>query len=190
MPGDDDVDIAPSELGTKSYWDSRYELELHNFEECGDEGEIWFGKSAEKRIIDFVTTHVSKSAPILDLGCGNGSVLRRLLAKRVSEEDEDASKGDITFEYSVVLDKGTWDAMSLSNDRELRLCAYKTAVKEALCCSGKFVIFSCNFTKEELCKFFVDGTSLVFHSEIPAAHTISFGGRQGVTSTGVVFERT
>ncbi|PIO59560.1 hypothetical protein TELCIR_18975, partial [Teladorsagia circumcincta] len=72
---------------------------------------------------------------------------------------------------------------------ELRLSAYKNAVIEALSFSGKFVIFSCNFTKEELCKFFDDGVSLVFHSEIPAAHAISFGGRQGVTSTGVVFEK-
>nr|CDJ93623.1 Methyltransferase type 11 domain containing protein [Haemonchus contortus] len=204
-------------------WDSMYEMELHNFEDCGDEGEIWFGRIAEKRIVDFVTTHVSKSAPILDLGCGNGSVLRNLrkkgythltgvdycsaaieLAKRVSESDQDSSECSINFEvldilsparkcfsdqYSVVLDKGTWDAMSLSNDRESRLSAYKTAVLEALCCSGKFVILSCNFTRDELCKFFDDGVSLVFHSEIPPAHSINFGGRQGATFTGIVFEK-
>uniref|UniRef100_A0A7I4XWJ1 Protein-lysine N-methyltransferase n=1 Tax=Haemonchus contortus TaxID=6289 RepID=A0A7I4XWJ1_HAECO len=223
MSDDDGVDIAPSKLGTKSYWDSMYEMELHNFEDCGDEGEIWFGRIAEKRIVDFVTTHVSKSAPILDLGCGNGSVLRNLrkkghthltgvdycpaaieLAKRVSESDQDSSECSINFEvldilsparkcfsnqYSVVLDKGTWDAMSLSNDRESRLSAYKTAVIEALCYSGKFVILSCNFTRDELCKFFDDGVSLVFHSEIPPAHSINFGGRQGATFTGIVFEK-
>ncbi|KAK6013252.1 hypothetical protein OSTOST_21491, partial [Ostertagia ostertagi] len=170
-------------------WDSRYELELHNFEECGDEGEIWFGKSAEKRIVDFVTTHIPKTAPILDLGCGNGSVLRRLrkhgyasltgvdycpaaieLAKRVSNEEQETSECAITFENCDSL---------LTKVLSLKLSALQ----------GKFVIFSCNFTKEELCKFFADGVSLIFHSEIPAAHTISFGGRQGVTSTGVVFEK-
>ncbi|VDL65637.1 unnamed protein product [Nippostrongylus brasiliensis] len=136
----------------ESNWDSRYELELNNFQECGDEGEIWFGRSAENRMIDFVKKNVPMSAPILDLGCGNGSVLRRLrkfgyshltgvdycpaaieLSKRISEEEvEDEAGTRIEFEvldvlsssrepfsvrFNVVLDKGTWDAMSLSADR-------------------------------------------------------------------------
>ncbi|WKX88897.1 hypothetical protein Q1695_008492 [Nippostrongylus brasiliensis] len=232
MSQNDPLNIAPSELGTKSYWDSRYELELNNFQECGDEGEIWFGRSAENRMIDFVRKNVPMSAHILDLGCGNGSVLRRLrkfgysrltgvdycpaaieLSKRISEEEvEDEAGTRIEFEcsitmqfqvldvlsssrepfsvrFNVVLDKGTWDAMSLSADREQRLVAYRTTVDEALENGGKFVIFSCNFTRDELVQMFDDGARIVFHSEIPAAHTISFGGRQGVTSTGVVFEK-
>ncbi|EYB82680.1 hypothetical protein Y032_0353g3286 [Ancylostoma ceylanicum] len=206
----------------RSSWDSRYEVELQNFEECGDEGEIWFGRSAEKRIIDFATSNIPTSANILDLGCGNGSVLRRLrsrgysrltgvdycpaaieLARRASEDENHkatitfevmdvlspSSRGFLANQYDVVLDKGTWDAMSLSNDREDRLTAYRGAVVEALCSSGLFVIFSCNFTREELCKFFEAGSSLAFHCEIPATHAITFGGRQGVTSTGVVFKK-
>ncbi|CAJ0594461.1 unnamed protein product [Cylicocyclus nassatus] len=216
----DELDIAPSELGTKTYWDSRYEQELHNFEECGDEGEIWFGRSAEKRIIDFVKANVSSAAKILDLGCGNGSVLRRLrkhgylnltgvdycpaaieLANRIAKEED--HEVDISFKvldvlststdspldlYDVVLDKGTWDAMSLSNDRKSRLLTYKSFVTRSLSPSGQFVIFSCNFTKEELLQMFEDGGCMKFQTEIPAAHSITFGGRQGVTSTGVVFE--
>uniref|UniRef100_A0A0R3Q136 Protein-lysine N-methyltransferase n=1 Tax=Angiostrongylus costaricensis TaxID=334426 RepID=A0A0R3Q136_ANGCS len=189
-------------------WDSRYEQELRNFEEFGDEGDIWFGRSAEKRL---------KSACILDLGCGNGSLLRKLrssgysqltgidysasaieLAQRLSNEDQKSgnvldilSPSDILFsnQYDVLLDKGTWDAMSLSNDRDSRVHIYRTAVKDALTSRGKFVILSCNFTREELCQFFDDGSSLVFITEIPAAHSFTFGGRAGVTSTGVVFER-
>ncbi|PIO59611.1 hypothetical protein TELCIR_18922, partial [Teladorsagia circumcincta] len=68
-------------------------------------------------IVAFVTKHVSKTAPILDLGCGNGSVLRRLrkngythltgvdycpaaieLAKRVSKDEQGISDCTITFE--------------------------------------------------------------------------------------------
>ncbi|KAJ1361694.1 hypothetical protein KIN20_021006 [Parelaphostrongylus tenuis] len=216
------VDVAPSMLSSKSYWDSRYELELKNFEEFGDEGDIWFGKSAEKRIVGYITSNVKKLARTLDLGCGNGSLLRRLrscgysqlcgidyspsaieLASRLSNEDQ--KSGDvIRFEvvdilstsgrlfsnqYDVVLDKGTWDAISLSKDRDSRLIIYRSAVKNALACHGKFIILSCNFTRDELCQFFDDGSSLVFVTEIPAEHSITFGGRTGVTSTGVVFEK-
>ncbi|KJH48265.1 hypothetical protein DICVIV_05627 [Dictyocaulus viviparus] len=238
----------PSELGAKSYWDSRYELELKNFEEFGDEGDIWFGRSAEKRsqfqktfsnmrivdlslslfsvtfrMIGYITSNIEKSANILDLGCGNGSLLRRLstlgyskltgvdycpaaieLASRLSCRDQESSRSSIVFkvvdilssdrrvflgQYEVILDKGTWDAMSLSNERDSRLMCYKATVIETLVCYGKFIIFSCNFTRDELCQMFDDGSSLIFIKEIPSQHSIVFGGNTGVTSTGVVFEK-
>ncbi|KAE9417314.1 hypothetical protein Angca_006708, partial [Angiostrongylus cantonensis] len=217
------IDFASSKLSSKSYWDSRYEEDLRNFEEFGDEGNIWFGRSAEKRILSYITSNVQKSACILDLGCGNGSLLRKLvnvhgylqltgvdysasaikLAHRLSNEDQKSGNA-IRFEvldilspsnslfsnrYDVVLDKGTWDAMSLSDDRDCRILIYKTAVKDALTYRGKFVILSCNFTREELCQLFHDGSSLVFVTEIPAEHSFTFAGRTGVTSTGVVFEK-
>ncbi|KHJ85676.1 hypothetical protein OESDEN_14592, partial [Oesophagostomum dentatum] len=71
------------------------------------------------RIIEFVKTNVSTSASILDLGCGNGSVLRRLrkhgfsrltgvdycpaaieLARRISEEEN--RDVEIKFEVSLL----------------------------------------------------------------------------------------
>ncbi|CAD6198079.1 unnamed protein product [Caenorhabditis auriculariae] len=218
-----DVEIAASKLGTKEFWDERYEVELKNFEEFGDEGEIWFGQSAEKRIVDHLgKSKTPKNSKIVDIGCGNGSVLRRLkekgftdligvdyceaavrLAEQSSREDDGfPPEIEIRFEqldilapqrpffdgsFSIVLDKGTWDAISLAEDREERLKKYKKSVVDALSPDGQFIIFSCNFTEEELKGQFSD--TLVFDAVIPATHSFSFGGKDGVTSTGIVFRK-
>ncbi|CAP22904.1 Protein CBG01728 [Caenorhabditis briggsae] len=221
------VDIAPSQLGTKDFWDNRYEMELANFEEHGDEGEIWFGTAAENRIIKYlIDSKTAKNSEILDLGCGNGSVLRKLRSKRFSrltgvdycqkavdlsnaaskaEKEEDNEEGmiDIEFEqlditaprpdflslqFDVVLDKGTWDAMSLSEERGDRLKAYTDLLDKVLNKNGRFVVFSCNFTLNELQEQF-GGSILEMVCEVPATHSFSFGGKQGVTSTGVVFRK-
>ena len=50
--------LTPSELGTKSYWDSAYALELNNFTSnttTTDEGTIWFSDAgAEERMLQFL----------------------------------------------------------------------------------------------------------------------------------------
>ncbi|EFO91888.1 hypothetical protein CRE_30328 [Caenorhabditis remanei] len=179
------IEIAPSALGTKDFWDKRYEMELTNFEEHGDEGEVWFGISAENRIVKYlIDSKTNKNAAILDLGCGNGSVLRKLRSKGFSqltgvdycqkavdlsnatsraeqEENEEEQLVDIRFEqlditaprneflsskFDVILDKGTWDAMSLSEERENRLKAYLELLEQVMTEGGLFIIFSCNFT--------------------------------------------
>nr|pir hypothetical protein F29B9.1 - Caenorhabditis elegans [Caenorhabditis elegans] len=179
------VEIASSQLGTKDFWDQRYELELKNFKQHGDEGEVWFGTSSETRIVKYlIDSKTGKDAKILDLGCGNGSVLRKLRSKGFQslkgvdycqkavdlsaaaskaerEEEEDEELVDIEFEqldittppadffsskFDVILDKGTWDAMSLSDEREARLKAYLGFLDNGLSAGGRFVIFSCNFT--------------------------------------------
>uniref|UniRef100_A0A1I7TDY1 Protein-lysine N-methyltransferase n=1 Tax=Caenorhabditis tropicalis TaxID=1561998 RepID=A0A1I7TDY1_9PELO len=223
---DEKVEIASSQLGTKDFWDKRYEMELNNFEEHGDEGEIWFGASAENRIVKYlIDTKTEKDVSILDVGCGNGSVLRKLRSKGFSnlkgidycqkavdlsnavsesEKEENEELINIQFEqldiisprpdfftsvFDVILDKGTWDAMSLSDERDRRLKAYLQFLDKSLIKGGRFIIFSCNFTFEEMREQF-GNSSIEIVCEVPAAHSFSFGGKQGVTSTGAVFRKT
>ena len=56
-------------------WDDAYSVELENFENHKDEGEIWFGEDSLFRVIRWFERNVElvpTSAAILDLGCGNG----------------------------------------------------------------------------------------------------------------------
>ncbi|CAI4221030.1 unnamed protein product [Auanema sp. JU1783] len=220
---EEEVTISPSQLGTKEYWDGRYQMELENFRDCGDEGEIWFGQSAENRICKYLKATAPCDSKILDLGCGNGSVLRSLrskgfkfligvdyspaaieLSNSISVQDAEENDFETKIDFQVldilndqqvqnlaskfdyVLDKGTWDAMSLSDDRESRMKAYKKTVVLSLTKGGALLLFSCNFTKDELIDMF-SGEELDYESEIPATHVISYGGKKGVTSTGIVF---
>lgn len=48
--------------------------------------------------------------------------------------------------FDVVIDKGTWDAMSLSNDRNIRLLTYRNLICKILDENGIFIMISCNFT--------------------------------------------
>uniref|UniRef100_A0A914C665 Methyltransferase domain-containing protein n=1 Tax=Acrobeloides nanus TaxID=290746 RepID=A0A914C665_9BILA len=155
-----------SALGTKEYWDNHYDMELSNFEDTGDEGEIWFGKSAENRMLRFVCEKVTKNSAILDVGTGNGSVLRKLrqkgymeltgidysegaveLAKKTAEAEQKEhptklptinfhvadlldiqTSPKLCHRYDIILDKGTWDAISLAGDRSARLQNYRRSI--------------------------------------------------------------
>ncbi|PPR00884.1 hypothetical protein CVT24_000369 [Panaeolus cyanescens] len=74
-------ELPPSKLGTKDYWDSVYEEEVKNFEEIGEEGEIWFGIESVEKMVEWVEEHLSPdSKPLtLELGSGNGTLLFGLL---------------------------------------------------------------------------------------------------------------
>lgn len=63
-------------------WDEHYSSEVLNFEETGDEGEIWFGKVSEQKICKFITDSFAeqKNLSIIEIGSGNGSLLRRLVS--------------------------------------------------------------------------------------------------------------
>ncbi|AEO57932.1 hypothetical protein MYCTH_2304739 [Thermothelomyces thermophilus ATCC 42464] len=76
--------LDPSALGTKEYWDSLYEKELSNHaENPRDEGTVWFDDSdAEAKMVAYLDEHAEAdhaldraAAAVLDLGCGNGSLL-------------------------------------------------------------------------------------------------------------------
>jgi SAM-dependent methyltransferase len=72
-------------------WDNLYQTELKNFNEFGDEGTIWFGRISETTILRFINAEVDRAVRILDIGCGNGSLLRKLAS----------SVKRILFEFSI-----------------------------------------------------------------------------------------
>ncbi|KAM7193611.1 S-adenosyl-L-methionine-dependent methyltransferase [Rhypophila sp. PSN 637] len=224
--------LDPSELGTKEYWDSLYKSELTNHaENPTDEGTVWFDDSdAQTKMVEFLEEqvdceesleaephlcafrHISKeSASVIDLGCGNGSMLfalreegwtGRLLgvdysdtsvafANKVQEtrrkqkqqdaeeeeEEEEKEWQDVEFQtwdvlngnfpdlqqargWDIVLDKGTFDAISLSSERNAQgnpICeGYPSRVLNLLREGGIFLITSCNWTEDEL-KAWIEG---------------------------------
>ncbi|KAH9935249.1 S-adenosyl-L-methionine-dependent methyltransferase [Amylocystis lapponica] len=73
------TDLPPSKLGTKEHWDDVYSSELANFEEIGDEGEIWFGEDSIEKMVEWVLVNIPLSTVpspfVLEVGAGNGNLL-------------------------------------------------------------------------------------------------------------------
>ncbi|KZV73020.1 S-adenosyl-L-methionine-dependent methyltransferase [Peniophora sp. CONT] len=81
MDADESSDFEPSRLGTKEHWDSVYAREVDNFEETGDEGEVWFGEDAVEKMVDWAQENVPPSSEpyILEVGAGNATLLLALV---------------------------------------------------------------------------------------------------------------
>ncbi|KAH7106280.1 S-adenosyl-L-methionine-dependent methyltransferase, partial [Auriculariales sp. MPI-PUGE-AT-0066] len=63
-------------------WDSVYKDEVSNFEEMGEEGEVWFGMETVDKMLEWTQQNLPKSKPapsILDIGTGNGQMLISLV---------------------------------------------------------------------------------------------------------------
>jgi hypothetical protein len=120
-----------------------------------------------------------------------------------------ASDGDFTrgelgwFPYDkggfdIVLDKGTFDAVSLSEERDEgsgeRVCERYPGIARGLVRRGGFlVVTSCNWTEEELVRWFVgggdggdDGLGVWGRVEYPR---FRFGGHEGQGVCTVCFQR-
>ncbi|KAF5359608.1 hypothetical protein D9756_003105 [Leucocoprinus leucothites] len=91
------TELQPSKLGTKEHWNQVYAEELTNFQEIGDEGEIWsaisstlstmnfgliwketrFGEESVEKMVDWSLEHVppSLNPSVLEVGSGNGTLL-------------------------------------------------------------------------------------------------------------------
>lgn len=63
-------ELEGSELGTKDYWDGRYDMEIKNYKSHGDVGEIWFESSSQDRIIRAITNklEIGEDERIIDIG--------------------------------------------------------------------------------------------------------------------------
>lgn len=98
--------------------------------------------------------------------------------------------------WDVVLDKGTFDAISLSeekDDRGRRICeGYRERVLPLVRKGGLLLVTSCNWTPDELKGWFVDGAEgegkLVVVGEI-AYRSFKFGGAVGQTISSVCFRK-
>lgn len=95
--------------------------------------------------------------------------------------------------FDVVLDKGTFDAISLSSDRDAggrRICeGYRGRVERLVRRGGVLLVTSCNWTEEELKTWFV-----VPEGELEAVGRIRypvfrFGGGMGQSVSCVCFRR-
>ena len=93
--------------------------------------------------------------------------------------------------YDVVLDKGTFDAISLSEEKTengRRICErYIEKVLPLVREGGVFLVTSCNWTVEELNSWF-EGNDLRFVDTI-AYSSFSFGGGKGQTISSVCYRK-
>ncbi|KAF8440441.1 S-adenosyl-L-methionine-dependent methyltransferase [Boletus edulis BED1] len=94
--------------------------------------------------------------------------------------------------WDLVLDKGTFDAMSLMDEDErgtVSLERYVPRVVRLLRSGGHFLITSCNFTKDELIqRIATRGSGLEYKGSIPYK-TFTFGGKSGSSYATVAFQK-
>lgn len=115
-------------LRQEGYWDEHYEQELKNYLEDGDEGEIWFGKALNRKIVDWVLRRTSspetkqQAIQVIDVGCGNAFLLCTLIEKseetRVEALGIDYSTNSISLSTKIVKDR------SLQQQIQLRECDF------------------------------------------------------------------
>ncbi len=95
--------------------------------------------------------------------------------------------------WDVVLDKGTFDAISLSeelDDQGRRICeGYKERVVPLIRKGGILLVTSCNWTEEELGKWFSGGDGELVEEGRIEYRSFSFGGRKGQTISSVCFRK-
>jgi SAM-dependent methyltransferase len=100
--------------------------------------------------------------------------------------------------FDVVLDKGTFDAISLCSETDTsgrRFCeTYCSHIKPLIREGGFFIITSCNWTEEELRAWFERGEGvgvgeLVFHDRIKYPR-FTFGGKTGQSVVTLCFRNS
>jgi SAM-dependent methyltransferase len=148
------------------------------------------------------SNQISSSASVLDVGCGNAHLLIELykagyknslgidysdnavsLARVVSGKMNadisfkvmDFLKDSLDSKFDLILDKGTFDAISLSSTEKFQ-DQYLSQICAHLNHDGIFLITSCNFNHSELEAMFE--SSLILYSTVQYP-LFSFGGSVG-----------
>lgn len=157
-----------------------------------------------------------EKAKILDIGCGNGIFSIELfnegylnvsgvdysekaiqLARKISSKHDlnisfrvmDICQSELSteFRFDFVIDKGTYDAISLcpDNSKEMRNKYIRNVSEILLKSEGYLGLTSCNWTKEEIGTQFKEHFT-VFHV-IPTP-SFTFGGKSGNMTTSVILK--
>ena len=102
-------------------------------------------------------------------------------------EDLDTTESEaLKKKYDIVVDKGTFDAISLAEKAVADKRVYVANIARLLTSGGLLLITSCNWTEEELvCQL---GDSFTHKETIPTPQ-FSFGGKTGNTVTSCVFRK-
>ncbi|KAJ6794405.1 Uncharacterized protein M6B38_232405 [Iris pallida] len=134
--------VESSMLGLQSYWDATYAEDLANYNEHGQEGEIWFGAEVMDTVASWTRTlclNMSKghivpgdnncesvsgdtvsdlpSWSVLDIGTGNGLLLHELAKQGFSDlTGTDYSQGAIDLARNIALRDGFTNITFLVDD--------------------------------------------------------------------------
>lgn len=94
-------------LREEGFWDDFYGNELKNYEETGDEGEVWLGKGLTRAIITWLIKKLSntyKVPVIIDVGCGNSFLISELITRYRADLGKPRNSSDISIvglDYSL-----------------------------------------------------------------------------------------
>lgn len=95
--------------------------------------------------------------------------------------------------FDVVLDKGTFDAICLSQEtdaRGRRICeGYREKVEPLVKPGGRFLITSCNWTEEELKEWFGGEEGELEYVDKVKYPSFTFGGKTGSSVVTLCFQR-
>lgn len=99
----------------------------------------------------------------------------------------------VNVDFDVVLDKGTFDAISLmahQSGSEHPCRVYRLRVEGLMRRDGFLIVTSCNWTKDELVDWLTAGDSKLRFWGDAEYPTFMFGGRKGQSVVTVVFRRS
>lgn len=151
--------------------------------EENDDGQSWHGDMVG---VDYSQASVQLAQRI--------AKQRRLEAVRFIQWDLlDEAAGDWFHDgFDVVLDKGTFDAISLmpqGNARQHPCDIYREKVQQLVKPGLVLIVTSCNWTKDELIGWLApDSGEMAYHSEAQYP-SFTFGGKTGQSVVTLVFRR-
>ncbi|KAH9917842.1 uncharacterized protein B0H18DRAFT_1086977 [Fomitopsis serialis] len=207
------IDLPPSKLGTKEqYLGWRVSSELVNFEEIGDEGEVWFGEDSVEKMVDWALDHVptdhrhtsSRSAPGTAISSSRCTKRVRGRADRGVDYSADAVKLAAAIATSKQQEKEEHEDASVTGPGAITFAVCDFLAEDVPCWMdehgtniadgypsrvgrvvkhGGYFLITLQFHREELMsKFATSETGLTYQY-------LLFGGKSGNVYSSVAFQK-